>query len=483
MKRATSLTRRQFLVASSAALAAAAWRRGALRPEPPPNLVLIVSDDQAPEDLGCFGNATIGTPAIDKLASEGLRFTRAFTPTAICAPSRSCIHTGLHGTTSGASGFSPIKPGIPTLSTVLKQAGYRTALIGKMHLAPIEQFQFDFLKPSAELSGGRDVDAIQDAARSFVKESVAAKTPFFLNVNFDDPHYPWPLTREEAEADESTWEAEAEAVDPRNRALGDVAGTHPPDKVRLPALLPDVPAIRRELSRYCDAITRLDRGVGLILRMLERQGVAERTVVVFVSDNGMDFPFHKATLWEGGIHLPLIARWPGVTPPGATCDGMVSFVDLMPTFLDIAGATPPARQEGRSFRAALDKPETPLREEVFLTHTRGHQKGAMPTRGLRTQRFKYLRNLWKEGSVLDTVGMEHASWAAVLAASRGDPELNERVERWLRRPPLELYDLQADPLEKKNLADDPDHAEVRRQLHDRLKATMVSIKDGLHRKL
>jgi len=471
------LTRRQFLASSGAALASAAWRPATPRREPPPNLLLIVSDDQALEDLGCYGNATIGTPSLDQIAAGGVRFTQAFTPTSVCQPSRGCLHTGLYGTSSGATEFTPIKPGIPTLSTVLKEAGYRTGLVGKTHLDPISQFRFDFLKTSDELGNGRDVEGIRDATRWFIKKCKEAKQPFFLNVNFDDPHFPWPLTKGEAEPLMVQWKKDHHGISPVNRALGDVAGLHPPDKVRLPGLFPDLPAIRQELARYCDAITRLDRGVGYLLRVLDKLEVADRTVILFVSDNGIEFPFHKRTPWEGGVHLPMIARWPGVTPPGSTCDGMVSFVDVMPTLLEIAGAKPPPYLEGRSFRAALEKPETPLRDEIVLAIMTVNGNDDTMSRGLRTTRFKYIRNAWGPRANFMIKAMEHETWAAVREAAKGNEELAERVDRYLHRPPFELYDLQADPLEKRNLADDPDHADVRRELHERLRAAMAAIRD------
>jgi N-sulfoglucosamine sulfohydrolase len=498
------VTRRRFLEKSGAALGAAvalpslrcAWPRdaktgGGAGAKEPPSFLLIVSDDQAIEDSGCYGNSTIGTPNLDRLAAEGLRFTNAFTPTAICQPSRACLHTGLHGTSSGAAGFNPIDPGIATLSGTLKDAGWRTGLIGKTHLAPIAQFRFDFLKPSKELSSGRDVEAIARATRDFVGECARAKQPFFLNVNFDDPHHPWPLLDSEvagASAVESEEDREAaparrpgagNAVAPRDRALGGVAGTHDPAKVRLPALLPDRPEIRRELARYADAITRLDRGVGLVLDALKDLGAAERTLVLFVSDNGMEFPFHKTTLWEGGVHLPMLARWPGTIRAGATCDGLVSFVDVMPTLLEAAGVAAPAKLEGRSFRAALADPAAPLREEIFLTHTRHLRHTGTPSRGLRTRRFKYLRNPWDAGETFETAGMEHDSWKAVLEAAKSDPPLAERVERYLHRPPVELYDLAADPLERRNLAGLPELAEAQEELHARLVAQMTAIRDPL----
>ena len=484
-----AVTRREFLTSSTAALAASLLQRtafassqqgGPAAKRPAPNLLLIVSDDQALEDVGCYGNATIGTPNIDRLAAAGVRFTRAFTPTAICEPSRVCIHTGLYGTSSGAAGFLPVRPGIATLGGVLKGAGYRTALVGKTHLEPIEQFGFDRRVESKELKSGRDVAAIAKRSLEFVHECVAAKQFFFLNVNFDDPHHPWPLTEAELPKAIAAWQRRQSAgPDPRDRACGEVAGLHDPAQVRLPGQLPDLPEIRAELARYCDAITRLDRGVGLVLDLLEAEGIAGETFVLFLSDNGMDFPFCKTTLWDGGVHLPLLARWPGVAPRGAVCEELVSFVDVMPTFLELAGVAAPPRMEGRSFVAALRDPKAPLRDELLLTHSHQRQEGDYPSRGIRTRTFKYLRNFWAPGAEFETIGMNHDSWKACLAASKGDAALAERIDRFLHRPPVELYDLVADPLERKNRADDPKCAGTRADLHARLKAMMAAIADPM----
>jgi N-sulfoglucosamine sulfohydrolase len=479
---ARRVTRRRFLAASSAALALAACRRTAKRKGDarPLHVVLIVSDDQAFEDAGCYGNRTIRTPQLDRFATTALRFTNAFTPTAICQPSRGCIHTGLYGTSSGADGFTPIRKGVPTLSATLKDVGYRTGLVGKTQLAPIQQFRFDFLHKSDEFSGGRDVAAMVTCAETFVRDSVAAGEPFFLNVNFDDPHYPWPITRAEMEQLLPSYVPGApRSMDPRWIAFGDVAGTHDPATVRMPALLPDRPVIRKELARYCDAIFRMDRGVGLLLDLLERLKVAQQTVVVFLSDNGMDFPFHKTTLWEGGIKQPLMIRWPGLTRGGATCDGLVSFVDLMPTLLDGLGIEPARKLEGRSFRAALADPSAPLREELFLTHTADAQTRDLPSRGVRTRRFKYLRNPWPKNATFWNKDMNHESWDECQRAAKDDPALAERIERLLHRPPFELYDLESDPLERRNLVDSADHASIREMLHGRLKALAAEIDDPL----
>jgi len=471
-------TRRGFLAGASAWLAGAALV-GARRRCARPNFLLLVGDDLGVDDVGCYGHAAATTPRIDAFARDALRFTRAFTPTAICQPSRAALHTGLHGTTSGADGFTPLKPGVQPLSVALKAGGYRTALHGKTHLDPIEQFAFDELVPATELSDGRDPAAFAARARAFLRGCKEAKVASFLAVNFVDPHHPWPLTADEARRLLPRWEAGDRAtVDPRHRALGDVAGLHDPAKVRLPALLPDHPSVRRELARYSDAVTRLDRGVGLVLDVLEEEGLADSTVVLFLSDNGIDFPFHKTTLWEGGIRQPLLVRWPGTTPRGATCDGLVSFVDVMPTLLELAGvASPPV--EGRSFAAALRDPAAPLRDEVLLTHTRHRQEIALPSRGLRTARFKYLRNPWPAGATFETIGMENASWGACLEAAKGDAALAERVERLLHRPPVELYDLDADPLERSNLAGREEHAKTQAELDARLRAAMAAIKDPL----
>jgi N-sulfoglucosamine sulfohydrolase len=485
--RSGAVSRREFLAAGAASLAGVACQprlanSQVAAKEPPPNLLLIVSDDQSVDDVGCYGGASIATPNVDRIAKEGVRFTRAFTPTAICQPSRAALHTGLYGTSSGAEGFTPIRPDVATLPGLLKDAGYRTALLGKTHLDPIERFRFDLLQPSHALSSGRDVDAFVRWAKSFMKECLAARQPFFLAVNFDDPHFPWPLTPAEAQAELPRWLRRASGIDPRHRALGDVAGNTDPAKARLPGLLPDLPEVRAELARYADAILRLDRGVGLLLDLLDELGAAASTVVIFLSDNGMDFPFHKTTLWEGGIRLPLLVRWPGVTKPGSACEGMVSFVDLMPTLLEIAGAPPPGsgpKLQGRSFRAGLTGGEVALRDTVFLTHSRHRQDVPMPSRGIRTLRFKYLRNLWPPGVDFLTIGMRHDSWEACERAAKNDPTLAERVERFLRRPPAELYDLVSDPLERRNLAGSREHAEIERDMHERLRAQMAAIADPL----
>jgi N-sulfoglucosamine sulfohydrolase len=385
------------------------------------SFLLLVADDVGPFFLGAYGNDRVRTPHIDRLAAEGLRFDAAFTPTALCRPSRWVLYTGLQPLASGMEGFDPPLE-TSLLHQVLTAAGYRSGLVGKFGSRVPEHAPFDFEVLPTELKHGRDVEAIARAARRFFEQ--VGEQPFFLLVGFADAHEPLPSV---------------------------VA--RPPQEIRVPPYLPDLPDVRRSLARYQTAVERLDRGVGLVLDELERAGRDQDTLVVFTSDNGPAFPFAKSTLYDAGVRMPLVVRWPGRVAPGRHSEELVSFADLRPTLLAAAGLDDPAAGRGVSLLPLLTGAGGGGREAVFLSHT-DNRRLTFPMRAVRTARFKYIRNFEPErefGALLE--GKE--VWGAMLDAAPRDPDVARRVEAQRRRPPAELYDLAADPAELDNRIRDP----------------------------
>jgi N-sulfoglucosamine sulfohydrolase len=425
------------------------------------NILLMIADDLG-RMAGCYGEPAIKTPRIDALAAQGTRFDMAFTSTASCSASRSVIFTGLHTHETGQYGLHHDYHHFMTFSHVatapalLTAAGYHSGIIGKVHVGPPEVYPWT----TREESTTRDVDWVADRAGAFFAARKADAMPFFLTVGFIDPHRDH--TRDGFGND--SFGAEDPVVSPAD--------------VAVPPFLTDLPEVRHELAEYYRSVHRLDRGVGKVLDALTAAGLEEDTLVVFLSDNGAPFLNSKTTLYDAGVHLPLILRKPGQRA-GVANPNLVSFVDLLPTFLDLAGATPdPGNRKGRSLLPILEA-DAPLPgwDRVFGSHSFHEITNYWPTRFLRTRRYKYHRNIaWQLDFPFSGDIYGSLSWEGIR---RQTPvRIGERsITSYIRRPPEELYDLDTDPLEVRNLATDPEHAELVASFRTELEAWQRETRD------
>jgi N-sulfoglucosamine sulfohydrolase len=427
---------------------------------------LIVADDLGYDLSCCSGGAR--TPALDALARDAVRFTDAYASVSSCSSSRATLYTGLYSHSNGMYGlahdvhhFSMFED-VKTLPWMLRQTGYATALVGKLHVRPESSLAYHaWLLP--ERSGVRDVAAMAHAAGNWMREQDA--TPFFLTVAYSDPH---------RASDASQFGNSRDWPEVKRER-------YRPDDVLVPAHLPDLPQVRADLAEYYQAVSRMDAGVGLLLKELERSGRADDTLVIFLSDNGRPFPGAKDNLYREGIRLPLIVRAPGAGAHGVRNRAMVSWIDIAPTILDWAGAAPPAVYRygplpGRSLLPILGRADPPGRDEVFATHSFHEINQYYPMRSLRTRRHSYFVNL--EPALAVPIASDVAlspSWKAIVAAGA---KLGKRgLEAFHHRPPEELYDLDADPDEVVNLATDPAHADVLTDLRTRLDAWRSATRD------
>jgi N-sulfoglucosamine sulfohydrolase len=418
-----------------------------------PNIVMIVADDHGREAVGCYGNSVVSTPNIDRLAAAGVRFDNAFCTTASCSASRSVILTGLHNHTNRTYGlihephhFS-MSSQIQTLPALMKRAGYRTGRMGKKHYRPEELFPFDFDPPEfasrEDVVRHRDDVWLADRCAPFVQ----GDSPYFLYWCSHDPHRNGERKDHPLRPDDFG--------NPTTSFPGDTEAFFEPDAVIVPPWLPDLPEVRAEIAEYYQSIARLDRGIGRLMDLIENAGSDRDTVILYLSDNGAAFPVAKTTLYEPGMQLPLIVRDARRSVAGARCAALVTWADLAPMVLDLAGAPELAEPMfGESLVPFLDAPETPGREHVFASHSFHQITNYYPMRVVRTHRWKFLYNIaWK----LDfpTASDLHASatWRSTLRES--SPLGARDVDRYLHRPRFELYDLEADPHELENLADDP----------------------------
>lgn len=437
-------------------------------PSSRPNIVLILADDLGSEDVGVFGHPTVRTPQLDRLAREGMRFDRAFVTASSCSPSRSSLLTGRYPHNTDAEELHwPLPARQATFLEPLRAAGYWAGAAGKWHLGEEAKTRFDQVREADPAGFTLAVGAKAGEAKMLTAKGGDAQSgctdwvpllrerprerPFFLWLAALDPHRDY-----------------EETISARPTPLDDVV---------VPRHLPDTPAVRRELAQYYDEIERLDRFVGDVLAELDAQGVANNTLVVFLSDNGRPFPRDKTTLFESGIKTPLIVRWPGRVAPGSTCAQLVSTIDLAPGFVAAAGLQPATTMQGVSFLPLLADGRTPIRREIFAEQN--WHDYAQRSRAVRTEHFKLIANDYADSALTPGADAVRSVVFREMLRLRTAGELPSHQQQCftLPRPTLELYDLRADPGELHNIAAQPAYAGVRADLKARLDRWKVDTQD------
>jgi len=413
--------------------------RAADVPDQRPSIVLFMSDDHGVDDSGAYGDTYVQTPSIDRLTRQGMQFTRAFAASPLCSPSRCVVATGLMPYRNGGHKFgTPIKPGLRTMPMYLKELGYQTVHVGKFHHAPRKQFPYDMVIKD------------EHAAPAFVTECAVAK-PLFLVVCDHCPHTPWEKNK-----------------------------IYDPAKIALPPNFVDTPQTRRLRADYYTEVTQADRLLGQVLDALDERGWQNNTIVLYTSDQGANWPFAKWCLYDGGIRVPLVVRWPGKVKPGSVTGAMVSLADLLPTLIEAAGGSSPNDLDGRSFLPVLTGERDEHRRVIFATHT-GNDNGGpgianhCPARAIRTATHKYILNLRPERTFTTHItgcrpGSPHylAFWDSWVEKAKTDEHAARLVDEYMHRPAEELYDLEEDPYERRNLAGDSSHAGLLRSLREQL---------------
>lgn len=424
-----------------------------------PNILLIVSEDNGPE-IGAYGAPYVSTPNLDELAAGGVLFQNAYVPQAGCSQSRAAFLTGLYPHQNGQIGLATWKFGLyrgdtSNIVRSLKEAGYRTGIIGKLHINPPEAFPFDFAKiPSANFQR-EGMGRYAAFAAEFMGQ---AKQPFFLSVNYPDAHRPF-LTQ-------------VDGIPGRPLRAADV---EPLEYMGL-----DSPELRKQTANYYNSINRLDTYVGDLLQALIDSGKHDSTLVVYLGDHGADLLRGKRTSYEGGVRIPLIMRWPGLQQSGQVREELVSSLDLMPTFLEAAAAGEVAGLAGRSLNPLVAGQSPPWREYLFTEYHLHSNHNYFPQRTVRDRRHKLIRNLMP-----NTVNPGHAftlgrffGEAELHQVASGAPQRVRMAYQTMGRPPeYELYDLTVDPHEFDNLASDPAHRGTLERLKARLQRWRVETED------
>lgn len=437
------------------------------------NILLMVSDDHGREALGCYGNTVIQTPNLDALASDGVRFTNAFCTTASCAASRSVILSGLYNHRNGTYGhihgyhhFASFDD-VVTLPKSLNEAGYRTACIGKKHFAPAAVYPFG--EELGDSVYGRDDVAMSEACGEFI---AASEEPFFLYWCSHNPHRDGRILKNHPNKPDRFG-------NPDSSFPGDEETPYTDTDVVVPPFLSDTPAARAETAQYYQSISRLDRGVGRILSILKETGKYENTLIIYISDNGAAFPASKTTLYEPGMNLPCIVRSPLPVSRGTTCDGLITWADLTPTILDMAGADDISGSfHGRSFASIVDDPSPAnWRDEIYASHCFHEITNYYPMRVVRTKRYKFIWNIAYPLTYSFASDLwASATWQEALASEQ--PLLGRRsVKDYLHHPQFELYDLQNDPYEINNLSGKAENAYLVEEFCDKLKAFQRATED------
>lgn len=448
-------------VIANAAIAAAADR---------PNVLFIDVDDMNRDSVGAYGCPIPDiTPNIDRLASEGIKFQQAHVTIAICQPTRAVWMTGRYPHRNGALGFNPINRGVPTLLEALHDAGYYTGIMAKVrHVVPTRGKEWDYVVQASELKTGRDPELYYQKAKQFFDTAAKEKKTFFLMANSQDPHRPFANSNQEKQRKNR-----------RNANFPGVSRTFSPDKVPVPGFLPDLPDVRTELAQYFGSVHRADEIVGAVLRALDDSGLRESTLVIFMSDHGMPFPFAKTNCWRASTITPWIVRWPGVVEPGRTDDEhLISGIDFTPTILDAAGLPPLEGMDGRSIVPLLQGKPQEDREFVFTSINTTAGKNSYPMRSIQSKRFGYIFNAWSDGKkVFKNESQSGLTMKAMRRAAQNDPAVAARVHHFLYRTPEEFYDYQHDPDALHNLIDDPKWQAKITEYRDRLRRQMQETDD------
>ena len=464
------------------------------------NIILMVTDDQSP-DAGCYGNTAIQTPNLDALAKDGTLFTNAYCTTASCSASRSVILTGLHNHANGHYGHQHAYhkfnsyANIVSLPVYLSQAGYRTARCGKYHVAPESVYKFDQAIPG----NSRNAADMANKCREFIASD--SDQPFFLYFCTSDPH------RGGGDATELPYQPNRFGnPKPDSRGYpGITEVVYDPDKVHVPGFLPDTPTCRAEIAQYYQSCSRIDQGLGRLIEVLHETQRWDDTLIIYIADHGIAMPGAKTTLYEGGMHSPCIVRNPYNERRGITTDTMVSWVDLTPTILDFAGvlnaqgevepeivkkldrpsrgeqttrATKPGTFHGRSFLKALDQEHLKDWDNVYASHTFHEIQMYYPMRVVHGRRFKLIWNIAHPLPFPFASDLWAApTWQAQYALGMDAPYGAQTVGGYIQRPEFELFDLENDPFEGRNLADDPQYASTLEKLKKQLQAFQKTTND------
>ncbi len=473
------------------------------------NIIFFITDDEG-ATLGCYGDKVAQTPHIDTLAADGVMFSNAFATTASCSASRSVVMSGLHNHKNGQYGhthhfhkFASFDDVVSlSLPRVLARTGYRTAQIGKYHVAPEEVYHFEtYLK-----GPGRNAVEMAENSRGFITDTSDPR-PFFLYFATTDPH-----------RGGGTDKTSKQDLKPDLFGNKPNRGTYPgvkevffgPNEVPVPSFLPDTIETREELAQYYQSCARIDQGLGRLIKILKEADLYDKTMIVFTADHGMAFSGGKTTVYQAGLRVPFVVRDPYKKKRGIKSKAMISHIDITPSLLDFAGGLDPAvngpkkwvnpnhywkergerlrenRSGGHTFRSyhgkswlsILDKPNAQHWDTIFASHTFHEIQMYYPMRVVQDTQYKLIWNIASGLAYPFASDLWAASsWQAQFRQGLDAPYGQKTVGEYIHRAPFELFDIQKDPEETHNLALSPKHEALLKKYQTKLKAYQKQMND------
>ncbi len=411
-----------------------------------PNLVVFVSDDLGRLDTSVYASKDARTPTMDMLAAAGMTFDNAYVASPSCCPNRFSLLTGLMPARHGAHpNHSQVKDGTKFLPPILKAMGYHVASFGKVAHGRRDFEGCDFNSPQPT--------DMSENVRAYFKEN-RIEGPICLMVGDRRPHVPW--------IKESVYD---------------------PASVTLPPEFIDTQETREHWARYLTDITGMDEEMGRIYDFAKEK-FGDNFIFLFSSDHGGQWPWGKWNLYDSGARVPLIAVWPGHIKAGVRTDAMVSWVDILPTLIDLAGGEVPDDIDGKSFGKVLLDDTNTHRDKIFTTHTGDGRMNRFPIRSVRIGRYKYIHNLRPDAyhtnhsdrARKDGAGAYWDSWDE---AAKTNPKAAATLKRYYTRPEFEFFDLENDPREQSNLADNPEYKSKLEGLKSELAAWTTAQGDDL----
>ncbi|MCA9136243.1 MAG: sulfatase [Planctomycetales bacterium] len=426
------------------------------------NFLLITADDLGLQ-LSCYGDPIAKTPHIDELAKHSVQFQTAYVSQASCSPSRSTMFTGLYPHGNGQYGLANAGVGFQVhpdlyddlLPNVLRRAGYRTGIIGKLHVNPENKFQFDMRH--GEGFGSRQVNKQLQYAREFVTQS--NDRPWFLMFNLFDPH----VARDRLPGGGQGPQYFPDQVEglPKTVLTADDVPPWPWQQI-------DTLKQRTKIAGYYNCVHRIDAAIGMLTDLLKETDHWDNTLIIFLGDHGPPFARGKTSCYEAGLRVPLLARWPGVSQPHVS-NRLVGSVDIYPTILDAAGVDTPGRLHGRSLRSVLVDSDSADWRHTLVGEFHFHGSTPFfPRRAITDGRFKLIHNL-RAGELSASASIDGDSANVLAQQLEKDHPARQAMERLQDPPEWELYDLTKDPIEFTDQSNNPALADQASRLKQALR--------------
>lgn len=411
------------------------------------NVLMIIADDLASNELGCYGGTNVKTPNIDKLAKEGIQFNRMYASCAMSSPIRASIYTGLYPVRHGVyRNHGNTYPTVKSVTSYLEAMGYRVGLTGKTDVRPKSVYGFEIVEGFETNCVSANNRYTTDGIQKFINSK--GDEPFCLFVCSTNPHVPW---------------------------TGGDPSRIDPSKLKLPPIFVDNEETRKAFSKYLAEVEILDRQVGDVVKVLNESGKYDETTIIFCGEQGPQFPGGKWTCWDYGQRSAFIVKPAGKELSSRQTDALVQYEDLLPTLIDYLGGKIPEGLDGQSFLSVLEGKTDNFREWAYGIHNNVPEGTPYPIRSIRNSRYHLIVNL-EPGSVYyekHLMGLDKENyWRSWVADARKGLDKKGLVLRYMIRPDVEFYDTQSDPWEMHNLATEKEYQPLIKEMREKLSQWM-----------